>query len=86
MEEVMDYLVENTSGAINNAVHDLINAYLRLEEKLEDKERELEDLQNDYDMCQYLNVLQLILDVLGTFSLQVLLLFYVLILAKFLLF
>ena len=52
MEEVMDYLVENTSGAINNAVHDLINAYLRLEEKLEDKERELEDLQNDYDMLK----------------------------------
>ena len=52
MEEVMDYLVENTSGAINNAVHDLINAYLRLEEKLEDKERELEDLHNDYDMLK----------------------------------
>lgn len=52
MEDVMDYLVENTSGAINNAVHDLINAYLRLEEKLEDKERELEDLQNDYDMLK----------------------------------
>ena len=52
MEEVMDYLVENTNGAINNAVHDLINAYLRLEEKLEDKERELEDLQNDYDMLK----------------------------------
>ena len=50
MEEVMDYLVENTSGEINNRVHDLINAYLRLEEKLEDKERELEDLKNDYDM------------------------------------
>ena len=52
MEEVMDYLVENTSGEINNRVHDLINAYLRLEEKLEDKERELEDLQNDYDMLK----------------------------------
>ena len=52
MEEVMDYLVENTNGAINNAVHDLINAYLRLEEELEDKERELEDLQNDYDMLK----------------------------------
>ena len=52
MEEVMDYLVENTSGEINNKVHDLINAYLRLEEKLEDKERELEDLQNDYDMLK----------------------------------
>ena len=52
MEEVMDYLVENTNGAINNAVHDLINAYFRLEEELEDKERELEDLQNDYDMLK----------------------------------
>ena len=52
MEEVMDYLVENTSGEINNKVHDLINAYLRLEEELEDKERELEDLQNDYDMLK----------------------------------
>lgn len=52
MEEVMDYLVENTNGAINNAVHDLINAYLRLEEKLEDKERELEDLKDDYDMLK----------------------------------
>ena len=52
MEEVMDYLVENTSGEINNKVHDLINAYLRLEEELEDKERELEDLQNDYQMLK----------------------------------
>lgn len=52
MEEVMDYLVENTSGEINRAVHDLINAYLRLEEKLEDKERELEDLKDDYDMLK----------------------------------
>ena len=52
MEEVMDYLVENTSGEINNKVHDLINAYLRLEEKLEDKERELEDLKDDYKMLK----------------------------------
>ena len=52
MEEVMDYLVENTSGEINNRVHDLINAYLRLEEKLEDKERELEDLKDDYNMLK----------------------------------
>lgn len=52
MEEVMDYLVENTSGAINNAVHDLINAYLRLEEELEYKERELEDLKDDYEMLK----------------------------------
>ena len=52
MEEVMDYLVENTNGAINNKVHDLINAYLRLEEKLEDKERELEDLKDDYQMLK----------------------------------
>lgn len=52
MEEVMDYLVENTSGEINNRVHDLINAYLRLEEKLEDKERELEDLKDDYQMLK----------------------------------
>ena len=52
MEEVMDYLVENTSGEINNKVHDLINAYFRLEEELEDKERELEDLQNDYQMLK----------------------------------
>lgn len=52
MEEVMDYLVENTSGEINNRVHDLINAYLRLEEKLEDKERELEDLKDDYEMLK----------------------------------
>ena len=52
MEEVMDYLVENTNGEINNKVHDLINAYFRLEEELEDKERELEDLQNDYQMLK----------------------------------
>ena len=52
MEEVMDYLVENTSGEINNAVHDLIKAYFRLEEKLEDKERELEDLKDDYKMLK----------------------------------
>ena len=52
MEEVMDYLVENTSGEINNRVHDLINAYLRLEEELEDKERELEDLKDDYQMLK----------------------------------
>lgn len=52
MEEVMDYLVENTSGEINNKVHNLINAYFRLEEELEYKERELEDLQNDYDMLK----------------------------------
>ena len=52
MEEVMDYLVENTSGEINNKVHDLINAYFRLEEKLEDKERELEDLKDDYQMLK----------------------------------
>ena len=52
MEEVMDYLVENTSGEINNRVHDLINAYFRLEEKLEDKERELEDLKDDYQMLK----------------------------------
>ena len=52
MEEVMDYLVENTNGEINNEVHDLINAYLRLEEELEDKERELEDLKDDYQMLK----------------------------------
>lgn len=52
MEEVMDYLVENTSGAINKAVYDLIKAYFKLEEKLEDKERELEDLKDDYQMLK----------------------------------
>ena len=42
--------------------------------------------QNDYDMFQYLDVLQLKLDVLETFFQQVLHLFYVLTLAMFLLF
>lgn len=52
MEEVMDYLVENTSGAINSAVHNLINAYFKLKEELEDKERELEDLKDEYEMLK----------------------------------
>ena len=48
----MDYLVENTNGAINNAVHSLIQGYYSLQNKIEDMQRELEDLQNDYDMLK----------------------------------